>query len=360
MLSLAGIGKSFGPAKVLSDVSLEIADGEFFSLLGPSGCGKTTLLRIIGGQESGDCGKILLNGIDITTTPPSKRPVHMIFQRLALFPHLNVRNNIAFGLRLKKMKSNEITRQVDDVLTLVRLEGFGDRKIATLSGGQQQRVAVARAIVNEPKLLLLDEPLSALDLKLRQKMQSELRNLQKKLGMTFVFVTHDQDEALSLSDRIAVMNHGVIEQVGTPEAIYRRPESPFVAGFVGAANFFNGNCLDGERVAVAGADVLGQPVAGKWQARSGSEATVIVRPEHMLMSRMGTSKSSSNRGIIAKVESLVFRGGHTEVYCRVDTGQTKPTLVSCFVESELPGPGTLVALTWQKEHAVVMHGHHGL
>ena len=241
MLEMRGIDKSFDGETVLSSVSLALAAGEFFSILGPSGCGKSTLLRILAGFDHPDRGEVCLNGAAITKTPPHVRPVNMVFQRYALFPHMDVAENVAFSLRIRKVARAERLRQVDEALALVAMDGFGRRRIDTLSGGEQQRVALARALINRPKVLLLDEPLSALDLKIRVRMQAELRSLQRRLGMTFVFVTHDQSEALTMSDRIAVMNRGRVEQVGSPQDVYERPDTAFVASFLGAMNRLRGH-----------------------------------------------------------------------------------------------------------------------
>jgi len=241
MLEVRGVDKGFNGQKVLSSVSLRLGAGEFFSILGPSGCGKSTLLRILAGFDHPDQGEVYLDGVSMTKTPPHDRPMNMVFQRYALFPHMDVAENVAFSLRIKKVARAERRRRVDEALALVAMDGFGGRRIDTLSGGEQQRVALARALINRPKVLLLDEPLSALDLKIRVRMQTELRSLQRRLGMTFVFVTHDQSEALTMSDRIAVMNHGRIEQVGTPQDVYERPDTAFVASFLGSMNRLPGH-----------------------------------------------------------------------------------------------------------------------
>ena len=220
--------------------NLEVKRGEFVTFLGPSGCGKTTTLRMIAGFEIPTSGEILLNGQDISKLPPNKRPINTVFQRYALFPHLNIFDNIAFGLKLKKLPKAEIVKKVKKVLEMVDLEGFEDRKVATLSGGQQQRIAIARALVNEPEILLLDEPLGALDLKMRKEMQIELKGMHDRLGITFIYVTHDQEEALTMSDKIVVMSEGEIQQIGTPEDIYNEPKNAFVADFIGESNSFEG------------------------------------------------------------------------------------------------------------------------
>ena len=240
IIELKDIFVSFGEEKVLDGLNLSIHDKEFITLLGPSGCGKTTTLRIIGGFLDADCGEVVFEDKIINGVPSYKRQVNTIFQRYALFPHLNVYENVAFGLRVKKLKENEIKDIVTDMLHLVNLDGFEKRSISTLSGGQQQRVAIARAIANKPKVLLLDEPLAALDLKLRKDMQKELRRIQRQLGITFVFVTHDQEEALTMSDRVVVMNKGKIQQIGTPQDIYNEPQNAFVADFIGESNILDG------------------------------------------------------------------------------------------------------------------------
>jgi hypothetical protein len=238
ILSLENIEKSFDGEKILKNISLDIGRGEFITLLGSSGCGKTTTIRIIAGLETPDVGKVVLNGKDITALAPEKRDVNTVFQNYALFPHMNVEKNIGYGLRLKKMSQNEIKNEVKNALSLVQLEGFEKRNPSQLSGGQKQRVAIARAVVNKPSVLLLDEPLGALDLMLRRQMQTELKKLQKALGITFIYITHDQEEALNMSSRIVVMRNGKIEQTGTPSEVYDTPKTAFVAEFVGGANLY--------------------------------------------------------------------------------------------------------------------------
>ena len=244
ILSLENIEKSFDGEKVLKNISLDIGRGEFVTLLGSSGCGKTTTIRIVAGLLTPDSGKVVLNGKDITMLAPEKRDVNTVFQNYALFPHMNVEKNIGYGLKLKKMPANEIKAEVEKALSLVQLEGFEKRNPSQLSGGQKQRVAIARAIINKPSVLLLDEPLGALDLMLRRQMQTELKKLQKALGITFIYITHDQEEALNMSSRIVVMRNGNIEQIGTPSEVYDTPKTAFVAEFVGGANLYN----DGNRL----------------------------------------------------------------------------------------------------------------
>lgn len=254
LIELTHVKKTFdGKNYVIEDFSLDIKEGEFVTFLGPSGCGKTTILRMIGGFDQQTSGEILLDGKDIGELPPNKRPINTVFQKYALFPHLNVYDNIAFGLKLKNVPKEEMDIKVKNALEIVDLEGFEKRNISTLSGGQQQRIAIARAIVNEPKVLLLDEPLSALDYKMRKEMQLELKNMHKKLGITFIFVTHDQEEALTMSDKIVVMANGKIQQVGTPEDIYNEPANVFVADFIGESNIFNGTMEEDKKASFAGA-----------------------------------------------------------------------------------------------------------
>ena len=244
-------GKDF---YAVHDANLDIAPGSFVTLLGPSGCGKTTTLRMIAGFEIPTEGEILLDGKEIGNLPPNKRPINTVFQRYALFPHLNIFDNIAFGLKLKKLSKDEIKRKVKKVLEMVDLEGFETRKVATLSGGQQQRIAIARALVNEPQILLLDEPLGALDLKMRKEMQLELKSMHERLGITFIYVTHDQEEALTMSDKIVVMSEGRMQQIGTPEDIYNEPKNAFVADFIGESNIFTGIMTDKLKVRFCGAE----------------------------------------------------------------------------------------------------------
>lgn len=243
--------------KAVDDFNLEVKRGEFVTFLGPSGCGKTTTLRMIAGFELPTDGQILLNGEDISQLPANKRPINTVFQRYALFPHMNIYENIAFGLKLKKLPKEEIRKKVKHVLDMVDLEGFEDRKISTLSGGQQQRIAIARALVNEPEILMLDEPLGALDLKMRQEMQLELKHMHDELGITFIYVTHDQEEALTMSDKIVVLSEGRIQQIGTPEDIYNEPQNAFVADFIGESNIFKGIMTGHMKVRFCGGEFMG-------------------------------------------------------------------------------------------------------
>ena len=311
IIEFKNIKKSFGDKCVLDDVSLSIKQGEFVTILGPSGCGKTTLLRILAGFGSADSGDVFINGVNITDVPPHLRPVNTVFQRYALFPHLDVYENIAFGLKLQKVPDNEIDVKVRKVLKMVGMTDYEDRDVESLSGGQQQRVAIARAIVNQPKVLLLDEPLAALDLKMRKDMQIELKDMHKQLGITFVYVTHDQEEALTLSDSIVVMNEGTIQQIGTPTDIYNEPQNSFVADFIGESNILNGKMIEDKVVEFVGHEFecvdegFGENV----------EVDVVVRPEDIyIMNRLEGAQLS------AKVKSCTFKGVHYEMFVETDKG----------------------------------------
>ena len=337
---LRDVAKRFGEVTALEDVTLDIDDGEFVTLLGPSGCGKTTLLRIVAGFERPSAGEVLLGGDDVTRVPPHRRPVNMVFQRPTLFPHLDVAANVAFGPRIDGLSKAEIARRVDEALTLVRLDGFQPRRSHELSGGQMQRVSLARAIVNRPQVLLLDEPLSALDLKIRLEMEVELRRLHREIGGTFIYVTHDQREALALSDRVVVFNQGRIEQIGAPNEVYRRPASPFVARFVGDANVIP---VDVDRVDDGAAEVT---VGGHRFRTPASDvmgpAWLVLRPEVV-----GVSVPSDDRALRGVVRDLSFRGtGHS--YRVVVDGVRDP------VKAEVSGGsgidlGATVDLTWDPE-----------
>ena len=302
IIELKGLTKNFDDQQVLKGIDLNIYENEFLTLLGPSGCGKTTLLRIIGGFEEPSNGQLIFDGKDISKVPPYKREVNTVFQKYALFPFLNVADNIAFGLNLKKMDKDVIEKKVSKMLELVGLKGFEKRDVTLLSGGQQQRVAIARALVNEPKVLLLDEPLGALDAKLRKDMQTELKKIQKEVGITFIFVTHDQEEALSMSDTIVVLNDGVIQQIGTPMDIYNEPQNRFVAEFIGESNIIEGNMIKDCLVNFDGID---------WECvdkgfKDNEDIEVVLRPEDMDVVEPEAGKVS---GIII---SKVFMGVHYE------------------------------------------------
>ena len=311
IIEIKNISKSFGDKRILNDVSLYVKRGEFLTLLGPSGCGKTTLLRILAGFGSADSGEVLINGKDITDVPPHERPVNTVFQRYALFPHLDVYENIAFGLKLKKMPTDEIDKKVRKALKMVSMTDYEDRDVESLSGGQQQRVAIARAIVNEPSVLLLDEPLSALDLKMRKDMQMELKEMHKELGITFIYVTHDQEEALTLSDTIVVFDDGNIKQIGTPTDIYNEPQNAFVADFIGESNILNGTMIKDKLVEFAGHQFecvdegFGENVP----------VDVVVRPEDIyIMNKLEGAQ------LTARVKSCIFKGVHYEMFVETDKG----------------------------------------
>ena len=288
--------------KAVDDFNLEVKRGEFVTFLGPSGCGKTTTLRMIAGFELPTDGQILLNGEDISQLPANKRPINTVFQRYALFPHMNIYENIAFGLKLKKLPKEEIRKKVKHVLDMVDLEGFEDRKISTLSGGQQQRIAIARALVNEPEILMLDEPLGALDLKMRKEMQIELKNMHDQLGITFIYVTHDQEEALTMSDKIVVLSEGKIQQVGTPEDIYNEPKNAFVADFIGESNIFKGIMTGHMKVRFCGGEFVGMD-----DVPEGTLVDVVIRPEDVIITK------PEDGIVVGEVTSVIFKGMHYEV-----------------------------------------------
>ena len=325
---LVDLRKQFGEVTAVDGVSLDIRAGEFFSLLGPSGCGKTTTLRMIGGFELPSAGRIELGGHDITTAPPEKRPVNMVFQNYALFPHLSVFENVAFGLRRRKTPQPEIDQRVGEAMGLVRLGGLGQRKPDQLSGGQQQRVALARALVNRPQVLLLDEPLGALDLKLRKQLQVELKRVQLEVGITFIYVTHDQEEALALSDRIAVMDHGRVEQLGTPEELYDHPRTLFVAGFIGTSNLLPGTVegMDGDAALVRLA--TGEPCrAMAGGARAGDPVTVAVRPESIRLEPAGAAAGRDLPALDAVVLQGAYLGVAVSYQVRITSGMTLQVVV---------------------------------
>lgn len=315
ILTLRGLRKSFGETEVLKGIDIEIAKGEFITLLGSSGCGKTTTLRVIAGLEEPDSGQVLLNRKDITALLPEQRNVNTVFQNYALFPHMTVEKNIAYGLKLKKLPKEEIAHKVKEVLQMVQLEGFEKRKPDELSGGQKQRVAIARAVVNQPEVLLLDEPLGALDLKLRRQMQQELKKLQQRLGITFIYITHDQEEAINMSDRIAVMRGGVFEQIGTPNEIYYHPKTSYVADFVGNANIFRKN--------------------GK---------TYAIRSENVLLEKEPECR------LEAVVKEKSFAGGQLRIVFELECGQ-QITASRYGIDYQIEA-GEKHLIGWKDEHAV--------
>ena len=308
LIDLRNVSKEFDGVQVLKNINLYIRKKEFVTLLGPSGCGKTTTLRIIGGFETPTTGQVLFDGQDIAYLPPYKRRVNTVFQKYALFPHLNVHDNIAFGLKLKKVPKAEIDRKVDAMLDLVNLRGYGKRHVDALSGGQQQRVAIARSLVNEPEVLLLDEPLGALDLKLRKEMQLELKNMQQRLGITFLYVTHDQEEALTMSDTIVVMREGKILQIGDPKTIYDEPANAFVADFIGESNILRGTMIHDELVEFAGCAF---PCVD-FGFGENAKVDVVIRPEDIML--VGEDVGQ----LVGTIRSVLFKGVHYEMM--IDTG----------------------------------------
>lgn len=355
LVSLTGISKTFDGKAIINNLDLSIYDGEFLTILGPSGCGKTTVLRLIAGLEQADSGRLTLAGTDITAVAAEHRHVNTVFQSYALFPHMTLFDNVAFGLRMQKLPKNEITPRVLEALKMVQLDAMANRYPHQLSGGQQQRVAIARAVVNRPRVLLLDESLSALDYKLRKQMQSELKQLQRRLGISFVFVTHDQEEALSMSDRIVVMHGGKVVQDGTPREIYESPANLFVARFIGEINI-----MDGE--------LLSPAAAGSWHARvegrncvvhsqqpftAGDKVCVLLRPEDL---RMKISAANTGDGIAGRIVERLYKGATLESRVELQSGQH--VLVSEFFDEDDPDfdyrLGEQVNLTWVDSWEVVL------
>ncbi len=343
-IQLVDLEKRFREVRAVDGVSIDIAGGEFFSLLGPSGCGKTTTLRMIGGFELPTGGTILLRGRDITNDPPDKRPVNMVFQNYALFPHLDVAANVGFGLKRKGVAKDETARRVGEALELVHLTGYDRRRPNQLSGGQQQRVALARALVNRPNVLLLDEPLGALDLKLRRQLQIELKRIQTEVGITFVYVTHDQEEALTMSDRIAVMHAGKVEQLGTPEELYERPATRFVADFIGSTNLLRGAVEGDGRVRLTSGDIA-QVEHGSLPA--GTEVEISVRPEVIAL-----VPTSAEGAIPAVVEQTAYLGSTISYRLRT-AGGLGLTVLSPKAGVRFP-VGSDVAVAWSPSEALVL------
>ena len=342
-IELRNLYKYFGATPAVNGVSLDVRDGEFLTLLGPSGCGKTTTLRMIGGFEDATYGTVYLGGRDVTDLPPYKRDVNTVFQSYALFPHLDVKENVAFGLRRKKVDKAEIETRVKEAMTLVDLIGFENRKPPQMSGGQQQRVALARALVNHPKVLLLDEPLGALDLKLRKQMQLELKRIQNEVGITFVHVTHDQEEAMTMADTIAVMNHGRIEQLGTPSELYEHPRTAFVAGFLGKSNLLDGT--------VAGDGVVrlgdGTEIRAGTNGRRGP-ISIGVRPEKLALGEGGANR------LAGKVKESAYIGVATEVIVATPVGELTVFHQNVEAGGVVPSPGSAVTVSWAPEASFVV------
>ncbi|MDQ3880589.1 MAG: ABC transporter ATP-binding protein [Chloroflexota bacterium] len=331
---LEGVVKRYADVDAVAGVDLEIGDGEFFSMLGPSGSGKTTTLRLIAGFEEPTEGRVLLRGVDVTGVPPFDRDVNTVFQDYALFPHMNVGDNVGYGLALRRVARSERRRRVAEALRMVRLEGYEARRPSQLSGGQRQRVALARALINRPRVLLLDEPLGALDLKLREQMQIELKGIQKQVGITFVYVTHDQDEALTMSDRMAVFNHGRVEQVGTPADVYERPATPFVAGFVGTSNLLR--------------DEAARSIIGR-------EGTFTVRPEKIRIADPDDPVADDEASAVGSVREVVYLGSDTRYIVALDARAelvvTEQNLQRTSMEV-LAAQGRTVRLIWKRHHAL--------
>ena len=349
-VQLEGVTKAFGTFTAVDDIDLEIADGEFFTMLGPSGCGKTTTLRMIAGFEQPTEGKVLIDGQDVAGEPAYKRPTNTVFQNYALFPHMTLEENVGFGLKRKKVPKDEIKRRVAEELERVGLSKEATRKPAQLSGGQQQRVALARALVNLPKVLLLDEPLGALDLKLRKGLQVQLKQIQEDVGITFIYVTHDQEEALTMSDRIAVMNNGRIEQCAGPEEVYEKPATTFVAGFIGVSNLLPAKVVSGGEVSIEGGPTIATSEASRFSG--GEELFAVVRPEKLEVSEPGHGPNG-RPGIEGVVESSLFLGTATQLGVKVADDSKLTVLVPNASEEErhrLPGGGARVHLSWEPEH----------
>ena len=356
-IALTNVVKRYGRVTAVDGATLDVADGQLFTLLGPSGCGKTTLLRMIGGFAFPDTGAIMLDGEDITWAPPNKRPTNMVFQSYAIFPHLNVRDNIAYGLRTQRLDAVERERRVDDTLAMIRLAGYGARRADELSGGERQRVALARALVMRPKLLLLDEPLGALDKRLREAMQIELRQLQREVGITFLFVTHDQEEALSMSDRIAVMEKGRVLQTADPKTLYETPATREIAGFIGTMNFFEGRvaAISGRTATVEtpGLKRLFVGLGPKASFDVGARVLVAIRPEKLTLSREPTGEMSVEGRLIA----AAYLGDRSQFQVKIE-GASNPVVVSTQNLAPSDGrrfePHETLYLGWNPEGPILL------
>lgn len=351
IVEIKNVNKKYGDNHVVHDLNLEIFEGEFLTMLGPSGCGKTTLLRMIGGFEEASGGQILIEGESVEEKEPYERNVNTVFQSYALFPHLNIFHNIAYGLKMKKVAKNEIKRRVQEMLELVQLNGYDKRYPSQLSGGQKQRVAIARALINNPKVLLLDEPLGALDLKLRKEMQLELKNLQRKLGITFIYVTHDQEEALTMSDRIAIMNQGYLDQLDTPEGIYDKPKTRFVADFIGESNIFEATIKMQSEDVVGLRLEVGEALAQVEADISFKEAEMVyacVRPEKLKYSKEEV-KGFTIQGV---VKEQIYVGNIIKSNIAMGNGQVLK--LSRMDRDEIPRVGDIVYIYWDLEDVVIM------
>jgi spermidine/putrescine transport system ATP-binding protein len=348
-VEISGVTKRFDDVVAVDDIDLTIADGEFFAMLGPSGCGKTTTLRMIAGLEFPTQGSLKIFGEEVGTLPPNKRPVNTVFQNYALFPHMNVLQNVGFGLKMSGVDKRDINSRAKEAISLVQLGGMEGRRPNQLSGGQQQRVALARALVNEPKVLLLDEPLGALDLKLRQEMQSELKSLQRDLGVSFVFVTHDQEEALTMSDRIAVMDQGKLLQVGTPEEIYERPANRFVADFIGQTNLLEGTVADADTVVLAN----GARVAASSDHPAGTKVALSLRPERANVSHRSDDSPADGMGIDGTVSGVTYLGNALVYRVALDWMEVEVRDENSPNADRLTA-GDLVRVSWEPGAAAVV------
>jgi spermidine/putrescine transport system ATP-binding protein len=356
-VELRGIFKRFGGVAAVDGVSLSVKAGEFLTLLGPSGCGKTTTLRIVAGFERPSGGEVLIDGRPVTSLPPNRRNVNTVFQNYALFPHMNAAQNIGFGLRMKRLRRTEIDRRVEEALAMVRLEGLGRRRPSQLSGGQQQRVALARALINRPAVLLLDEPLGALDLKLRRAMQIELKHLNKSVGITFIYVTHDQEEALTMSDRIAVMNRGRVLQLGTAQEIYETPSTRFVADFIGESNFLDGHLdsLD-EGLATVTIGALGSIAARAAVAPPpGTPVSVAIRPERITLEPAAAPAApAAGNCLEGRLTEAVYAG--STIQYAIDVGEGRALLVRAANLGAPIEPGSTVHLRWSPRDCSILSG----
>ncbi len=359
------VTKRYGDVVAVDTVSLSIERGEFFSFLGPSGCGKTTSLRLIAGFEQPTQGNVHIGGVSVTGVPPHKRPVNMVFQHYALFPHMTVADNIGYGLRQRTPRppKSEISKQVDEILEMVQMSGYGKRRVWELSGGQQQRVALARALINRPTVLLLDEPLAALDRKLRREMQIELQTLQRDVGITFILVTHDQEEALSMSDRICIMRDGCVVQSGSPTELYDQPTNLYVADFVGKSNFIAGSVtnVNGRSVIIQndnGQTFIGSPSASAGKLAVGAPASIVIRPEMVVLSAHDTNAADMNTDVAlnGRIKNRIFLGEHTEYLIDAEGLGDVLVLSPKHIESARGGyePGDAIAIGWKNDTALAL------
>lgn len=358
IIELRHIGKFFEDTRALEGIDLQIANGEFLTLLGPSGCGKTTILRILSGFETPDEGEVLIRGQRMNDVPPERRQVNTVFQNYALFPHMTVRNNVAFGLRMQGCPRQEIETRVMEALRMVHLENFADRRPSQLSGGQQQRVAIARAVVNKPLVLLLDEPFSALDYKLRRAMQLEIKRLQRRLGITFVFVTHDQEEAFAMSDRVVVMNEGHIEQIGTPQEIYEEPANLYVARFVGEINILSGMITSVSGDGLYEAEIGGTrfPLRTPRVFSVGDAVNVLLRPEDIRIYALDENERPNGPYLTGRIDETVYKGATVDITIALDNGETL-SVAEFFNEDDAEinyNHGERIAVTWVDGWEVVL------